>query len=130
MANNQINVFVLEDVPIFQKEIKRVLTEIVFTNQNLEVKQFFTLKDAEKQLQELTNSFDLFILDGSLEPGFGYELIPTIKRTNPKAKIVMCSISLKHNDTGLKNGADMAINKIDFSSKNQEIRTKLIELLN
>lgn len=131
-----LRIFILDDTVFDQKTIKEFLTEIVFKdNKKIKITQSYSLIEAEKQLKGLKDLIDLFILDGTLNPNFGFDLIPAIKKTNPNAKIVMCSGNSDLNKKGYYAGADMGIPKGDIGSnkpieKQHEFAKELLELLN
>ena len=131
-----LSIFILDDTVLDQKTIKEFLTGIVFKdNKKIKIIQSYSLIDAKGQLKELKDLIDLFVLDGTLNPNFGFDLIPIIKKTNPNAKIVMCSGNSDLNQKGVYAGADMDIPKGDIGNnrpteKQHEFAKELLELLN
>jgi len=130
-----LSIFILDDTLIDQNTIKDFLTEFVFNNgEKIDIIQSFSLEDAEKQLNNSQKAIDLFILDGTLNPNHGYDLIPTIQKTNPTSKIVMCSGNSELNYKGVMKGADMDIPKGELGagkskSKQEDFAKELKDLL-
>ena len=114
MTNKKVtNIFILDDTHFDREMIKKFLAEFVFLKyeKKFRIIESTSIKDANERLRSLENSVDLFILDGTLNPGHGYDLIPVIKESSPNAKIVMCSGNTELNRTGMDEGADMEIPK-------------------
>lgn len=134
-----LSIFILDDTLIDQKTIKEFLTNFAFKNiKRINIIESYSLVEAQDKLTVQKDKIDLFVLDGQLDPEkktFGFDLIPTIQKTNPTAKIIMCSGNTELNIKGVMSGADMSIPKgelgMDKSKSTQEdFGKELKDLLN
>ena len=109
---NMIKILLVEDNTLFQRAFE------IFLHDSLDpfpISVLFTkgISSAEKALEQ--ESPQLALLDGMVEDGMGYDLIPRLKEKNPAMIIVMCSSDEVNNLEGEKRGATFSILKASLT---------------
>ena len=69
----------------------------------------YSLAGAQEALG--TDQYDVIFLDINLPDGLGYSLIPSIRRSHPKARIIAISALDHEKDRAVERGADLFVSK-------------------
>ncbi len=86
-----------------------ILLSSFLRKKNIDAHYSMTLEDGLKKLNELKPT--LLFLDNNLPDGSGIELIPTIRSSNQKLKIIVISAMSNLRSRALDNSADAFIDK-------------------
>ena len=91
------------------------LLQFILAEEGYEVKTAPSLTEA---LDLITNNFfDLYLSDLSLSEGTGFELLETVRTTNPSIPLIICSADTREStqEQALQAGADAFFTKpVDF----------------
>jgi two-component system OmpR family response regulator len=87
-----------------------LLINILLSGKGIDMDHVQTLAAAEEYLQQ--SQPNVVILDNRLPDGFGLDLIPFLKKTQPGIKIIMISgFDKAAEDAALETGADIYLTK-------------------
>jgi DNA-binding response OmpR family regulator len=86
-----------------------LLLNILLADKKVELHHVQAIADAQYYLE--ANNPDIIILDNKLPDGYGIDIIPYFKKTNPGCKIIMVSGLPAAKDVALENGADAFLEK-------------------
>lgn len=106
MAENSVNVLVVED----EFEIRELMA-LHLLRQGYKVTECASAEEALREVE--SKDFDLFILDWMLPGMSGVELIEKVKKSHPRAGILMITAKTEPQDVvmGLEKGADDYVTK-------------------